>query len=203
VIVAAEDQLLQACVRRVFRELDIDDRGASWIPPRGQSHLAGKSASFVRAASGGVPILVVTDLDMKPCPATIRTEWFGQDLPRCLLLTVAVREVDSWILGDCDGLGEFLNANARLDAAPETLQDPKQTLVNIASKSRTRAIREEFRVSEGAVARVGPGYNAMLQVFVEKRWRIDAAAAACPSFRRFLNRVPEWARPRGPNGAEK
>ena len=55
------------------------------------------------------PVLVITDLDRVACAATLIRGWTANDtLPVTLLLRVAVREVEAWLLADHDAMRTLL-----------------------------------------------------------------------------------------------
>lgn len=50
---------------------------------------------------------------------------------------IAVREVEAWLLADAEQAAGFLAVPlARIPAEPETLPDPKATLIALAGRSR-------------------------------------------------------------------
>ncbi len=52
---------------------------------------------------------------------------------------VAVREVEAWLLADREQIARFLSiARSRVPQSPETLDNPKQRLVELARHSRRR-----------------------------------------------------------------
>lgn len=105
-------------------------------------------------------------------------------------LRIAVREIEAWILGDRAGWARFLGiAAARVPIAPETLVRPKETLVQLASQSRHRFIREGLVPREGSGRRVGPEYNSILVDFIKEIWSLDIAIASCNSLARLVHRV--------------
>ena len=58
---------------------------------------------------------------------------------------VAVREVEAWLLADRKHLAHFLHVPiTQIPLAPEELENPKQTLVNLARKSRVRSIQKDM-----------------------------------------------------------
>jgi hypothetical protein len=103
---------------------------------------------------------------------------------------VAVRAVEAWLLADAERLAAFLGIRAALiPRDPDAEHDPKTTLVNLARRSRRRAIREDIVPREGSGGRVGPGYVGRLIEFVtaaENGWRPGVAAGRSDSLRRCL-----------------
>jgi hypothetical protein len=103
-------------------------------------------------------------------------------------LRVAVRAVESWLMADVESISDFLAvAPSRLPLDPDLDPYPKQTFVNVARKSRKRAIREDIVPRQGSGARVGPGYAGRLIEFATQHWRPDQAAQRSDSLRRCLD----------------
>ncbi len=133
------------------------------------------------------PWLVLVDLDRDPaCAPEALRRW----LPRPaagMCLRIAVRQVEAWLMGDRERIAEFLAVPvARVPADPESLDDPKRKLVDLARQSRRRAIRKEMVAPPGSGRTVGPGYNDRMTEYVEERWRPEVAARCCGSLSRAL-----------------
>lgn len=95
---------------------------------------------------------------------------------------VSVHAGEAWLLADREAISRFLAVPVRaIPADPETIADPKAFLVNLARRSRHRAIREDMVPIPGTTARVGPGYSARLIEFASNHWRADIAAARSAS----------------------
>ena len=107
-----------------------------------------------------------------------------------MLLRVAVRAIESWLLADAERLAGFLGVRAaRIPSNPDAEPDPKTTLIDLARKSRRRAIRQDIVPREGSGSRIGPGYTGRLIEFVTfagHPWRPDVAAQRSDSLRRCL-----------------
>ena len=148
-----------------------------------------KQAPAFNNAAKGCPFLLLTDLDRCPCPPQLIEEWLGRPKHPHLLLRVAVREVESWLLGDQAGLGAFLGLRkAFCFQNPEQLTDPKQELLKLALCSPRKVMREALAWKDEASGRLfqGPDYNATLAKFVSKQWDIEAARKECRSLGRLF-----------------
>jgi hypothetical protein len=69
-------------------------------------------------------------------------------------------------------------------------------VVDLARRSRRRAIRDDFVPREGSGRRIGPLYTSRMIEFVEDMtagWRPDEAARLSPSLARCLRRFGEFA----------
>jgi hypothetical protein len=75
---------------------------------------------------------------------------------------------------------------------PETLPDPKRVLIELASRSRRREIREDMVPRLGSGRVVGPAYTSRLIEFVTDRrggWRPGIAARSADSLARCIRRL--------------
>jgi hypothetical protein len=184
---AVEDDLSGAVLHRV-----LEARPRSYVVGpvfgrKGFGYLKKQAPAFNNAARGG-PFLILTDLDRSICPSQLIAEWLPQPQHRHLLLRVAVREVESWLLADDEGLIRHLGLRRRFACAnPEELADPKATLLELAGGSARRALRDALvaRDPEGGRLRQGPDYNGALARFVSGPWNLGLAASRCRSLARL------------------
>ncbi|MCC7044518.1 MAG: hypothetical protein IT183_11685 [Acidobacteria bacterium] len=151
------------------------------------------------SAAEVAPWLTIRDLDHDaPCAATlvaallpVRSRW--------MCFRIAVREAEAWLLADHEGMARYLRvARHLLPDYPDSLDDPKATLVSIARRSSSRAIREDIVPS--LTAAVGPGYVSRISDFAQQGWSIERAVTRSRSLERCVARVKElraWPRPRG------
>lgn len=160
---------------------------------RGWQYLRDKVAGFNVRARYGNPILMLVDfMDTGlNCPPEVPAIWLPKRCNKMLLRTV-VREIESWLLADGEGMARFLGISAALiPRNPENLDDPKQTLVNLARRSRKRALRDAILPQPNVSSVVGPGYNAALEEFVAQYWNVEAALQRAPSLTRCVTRLGE------------
>jgi len=110
-------------------------------------------------------------------------------------LRIAVRSVEAWLLGDAERLSAFLHVSSdRIPSHPDDLDDAKQTLVNLARRSKSREIQEDLVPARGTSARVGPAYAARLIEFAGRKWRPSVAARRSGSLKRCVASLREWTR---------
>jgi hypothetical protein len=192
---ATEDELSEMALSRVLAKVN---RYAIGTPYRrgGYGYLRRTIYGWNRAAKG-IPFIVLTDLDTAECPARLITDWLHVDKHPNLLFRIAVREVESWLLADPANLAEFLNLRPMpVPANTDTIANPKAAIVNLARKSRSRAIRDRIVPREGSTAKQGPDYNGCLGTFVRERWDIGIARQNSPSLARTVDRLtsfnPVW-----------
>jgi hypothetical protein len=183
---AVEGLIDEAVVARLATRAGFDL--AAVYGRRGRPHLIGRLHSYNEAARH-YPWLVIADLDHDVCAPRVLEQWLPApaELMRC---RVAVREIESWLLGDADRLAKFLSVPlSAVPADPETVDDPKQAMVNLARRSRNSSIRRRMVPPIGARGTTGPGYTATMIEFVSgatSRWRPDVAARRVDSLARAL-----------------
>ena len=125
---------------------------------------------------------IITDLDNSyGCAPSLIKDWIPEQHANKFLFRVAVHEIESWLLADRINFAAFFSISAAIiSTAPDNDPDPKQTVINLAKRSRKRAIREAI-VPIDNFARLGPGYNMQLQNYIQKSWDIDSARKNSPS----------------------
>lgn len=156
---------------------------------KGKRYLLQKLPAYNRAAQFS-PWITVVDLDQD---ADCAPNFIRDTLPAAgqgMRLRVAVRAVESWLMADDHHLAAFLGISSSLiPANPDAEPNPKVTLVNLAQRSRRKAIRLDMVPRPGSGASVGPGYVSRIIEFVTSSntpWRIDVAAAHSDSLRRCI-----------------
>lgn len=193
-ILVVEDAPGEAALRRVVAAAApqwsvygvIDCKGSGKIRARFQQY---------RNASQVLPHVVLTDLDRYVCPTALLTDWNAHSEPPRLVFRIAVREVESWLLGDRAGTAELLRiALNKVPAAPEGEADPKRCLINLARSSPSGRVRQEFCPAPGSKASQGPLYNERVTRFFRERWNLSNARANAPSLDRACRRIAEAAK---------
>ncbi len=160
----------------------------------GKSRLRSKVKAYCQAAHLS-PWLILVDLnsDAECAPALIKA-WSIQSTP-CLCFRVAVRAVEAWLLAHADAVAAFLGVQTRLvPPDPESLADPKQTLVDLARQSPHKDIRQDMVPAPRAGRREGPAYAARLIDFVEHHWDLVVAAKRADSLRRAMECLEQLCR---------
>jgi hypothetical protein len=136
------------------------------------------------------PWIVLVDLDQEAdCAPNLCRAWISQKSPK-LCFRVAVREVEAWLLSDRESIARFLSVPvSRVPIEPESELNPKQTMVNLAAKSKRRSIREDMVPRPGSSRLVGPAYTSRLVEFIqspEALWRPNCAAHHSQSLQRCM-----------------
>ena len=191
--VATEDELSESVAERLLRSLSPPVELVNRFRRRGFGYLrknAGKWRSLARTQA----VLLLTDLDRAACPPGLISEWFGEHtrMPDRLLVRVAVREAESWLLADHEAMRSLLDSHSGLPDAPDTLPDPKQTLLTLARQA-PREVRLGLVRQEGTRLRQALRYNSLLSEWVFTEWEPERAAKRSESLRRAIHRIKERA----------
>ena len=187
IFLAVEDDLSEFMLRRLLRERSVDYTVSAVFKQAGFGHLKKKSPAFNNMAKA-CPVLLLTDLDQRPCAPELIQDWLKRPKHPDFLLRVAVREVEAWLLA-CDvPLRQYLGTRKTFAfPQPEDLIDPKMELLKLAEVSARRDIREAVtrRDTRGNL-RQGPAYDSTLSIFLNGHWDAAEAASRCPSLGRML-----------------
>jgi hypothetical protein len=104
-----------------------------------------------------------------------------------LLVRLAVPELESWLIADGTAMARFLRVSpARMPSNPDSLPDPKRTLVNLARSSTSTRISGGMVPRTGISAMVGPEYQALMTEFIEDVWSPRRASKHSDSLARAL-----------------
>ena len=193
VVLATEDALSEAVGQRIVEDADSGLTVTQTLRQGGFGYLKSKMRSFCQIARR-TPLLLLTDLDTTECPATLIENWSRRDeIPEQFLFRVAVRQVESWLLADRDGMARLLKVSVRhIPRDPDDLPDAKRSLLQLAQRA-PRAIRDDLVAERGAAAAQGLGYNAVLSNFVRTRWNPSEAEHRSNSLARARMRMRELA----------
>lgn len=153
---------------------------------KGKEHLLTKLPAY-NVAARLRPWFALVDLDTwQECVPAFVSGKLAESSPG-MRFRVAVRAIEAWLLADAVRLAEFLAIPlARLPDDPDAVSNPKQVMVNLARRSRSRTIRLEMTPKEGTGAMVGPLYSARLREFATNVWSPDQAAQRSQSLDRCL-----------------
>lgn len=186
---ATEDELSEQIGLRLAQEVRVDVEQC--LRRQGFGYLKKRLSNFCQMAQQR-PVLLITDLDNAQCPSQLVGRWLGKrPQPAGLLIRVAVREIESWLLADHVAMRRLLgNAVVELPGAPDTLPDPKRELLRL-SHYAPRDVRADLLAPQGSVASQGLGYNARLGELVRRTWEPERAANRSPSLGRALVRLRE------------
>lgn len=195
IAIATEDALSEAVLETLVQHSGRPVQIAARLRRQGFGYLKSRMASFHQMAQWR-PVLVLTDLDQTHCAPLLLRDWLRQPPAPNLLLRVAVREVEAWLLADGEAFATFMGIDpGKVPAQPETLPDPKQRLLNLVRQSRQRDVKRDLLPAPGSRTIQGLGYNEQLIRFVRDHWRVDCASAQAPSLARAWRRLQAWPTP--------
>jgi hypothetical protein len=185
---ASEDPLSEAVGRRLLAELSGDVEISFTAQRGGQGYLRSRMDSWWQLAQRQ-GVLVLTDLDRVRCPSMLLGDWLqGKAQPVNLVLRVAVRSVESWVLADHQALATLLGPRVRPPHRPDELANPKGHLLGLAERA-PRDVRSDLVRLKNAVPAQGLGYNARLTEWVRTTWSPRRAARLSPSLRTARERL--------------
>lgn len=180
----------------VLRQL-VEYEGAILEPvygKNGKPHLKEKLVGY-NQASRRFPWVILMDLDQDAECAPLLLRECLPDPSQYMHFRIAVRAIEAWLLADNESLASFLSvAVSRIPLNPEALDDPKQTIVELANYSRRREIREDMVPRPGSGRKVGPAYTSQLIEFVQTQWCPEVAADRSDSLHRCRQRIRELVR---------
>ena len=188
---ATEDLLSEAVGIKLISEVDENVIICNKFRKSGNGYLKSKLKNFCDI-SNRTPVLMITDLDNATCAPSLIAQWLnGRKMPNQFLFRIAVREVESWLLADDEGMRHLLARGAsNLPTNPDSLPDPKRSLLALASRA-PRDVRDDLSIARGAIASQGIGYNARLGAFVRETWSPPRASERSASLFRARKRLRE------------
>jgi len=159
---------------------------------RGMGYIQKRIADF-NGLAGSIPILTLVDfMDTRMgCPPDMVHAWLPHR-EQGMLLRAVVRELESWLLADRNGIAEYLKIPiVRVPENPESLNDPKATLIHLARRSRSSRIRAGLVPSQGSSATVGREYASGIIHFIRRLWDINRARMNAPSLDHCIRRLED------------
>lgn len=153
---------------------------------RGKAYLQQRIHGFNQAARH-TRWVVLVDLDASAdCPLELRKDWLPNPSPQ-LCFRVVVRAVEAWLMADAENLARYLGiARSRIARDPESVESPKQALVNLARRSPRRNIRQDMVPRPASGRLEGPAYSSRVTEFATLRWRPEVAAQHSNSLARAI-----------------
>ncbi len=152
---------------------------------------AAKAANY----EGSVSLYVVLlDLDNHDCVRDYVHNLIIKPEKR-LIIRVAVREIESWIMADREHFARFIGvARENIPRHPDLEQDPKATMFDLIRKGKGRtALQRDMLPAPGAS--IGSGYTTRIREFVTHKtypWRPDVAAHHSESLSRCIQALKKW-----------
>ena len=181
---AVEGIVDEAVVRRLITH--VGGRPGDVYGKNGKKALLKKIAGYNNAARHA-PWVVLVDLDLDAdCAPPLTESWLPEPASR-ICFRIAVREIEAWLMGDAQTLSTYLSvAQSQISRVPESLEHPKDVMVNLARRSRRRDIRKDMVPRTNGGRPVGPAYSSRLAEYAENKWRPEVAAERSESLRRAI-----------------
>lgn len=198
VSLATEGLLDEQILRRLISQCRRDLVANVCYGRRGRDHLARNLPRFNKAAAHQ-PFLVVADLEHDNCAPGLIRQWLPGGNHQNLILRIAVRKIEAWLLADRQTFSAFLGISvAHLPLKPDELDDPKVHVVNLARRSRSKTIREDIVPANKSTSSIGRNYTGRLSQFVMEEWDVERAAKHSLSLERALSALRAFS-PVSPN----
>jgi hypothetical protein len=185
-----EGDLDEVVLRRVAEHIGFSV--GSVYGRKGKTYLL-KMLQGYNSAARFSPWIVLLDLDRDHvCAANALAEWLPQPAEH-MFCRIAVRAIEAWLLADRDRIASMLAIPPqRISINPDSLDDPKRYLVDLARNSGRGEIKASIVPRPGSGRSVGPLYNARMAEFItDGRWRIDVARDNSNSLSRTITRLEE------------
>lgn len=191
VTIVFEDDLSEAVMTRILADFPEKYEVHQSYSGNGFGYLKTNIKGFNQASVVN-PHFMLTDLDNYECPIALKEDWIKFNIHPNFIFRIAVREVESWVLADREGVSRFFNvALVNFPINPDAEKDPKNTLIQLAKRSNKRDIRADI-VPINQNATIGPNYNGSLSDFVFKNWNIENALLHSESLRRAYEKLRDF-----------
>ena len=188
----AEGPLDEQVLRRLIGQSAPHLQAGVCYGKRGRDWMNANLANFNHAARSW-PYISLGDLEQIECPPTLLRLWYPHGKHENIQSRIAVRMVESWLLADREALAQFLGiAVHHIPQTPDNEANPKQVMVNLARRSRSRIIREDMVPSPNTPGHVGKNYRGRLEQFVTEQWRAERAQAYSPSLQRAIRSLEQF-----------
>jgi len=182
ITLAVEGTTDAAVVRRLLDEAGLET-GPEYV--KNGKHALDQSLAGYNNAARFSCWLVLRDLDRDAaCAPDLRRQLLPTPAAH-MRLHIPVHAVETWLLADAESNSDFLSFRGSVPVDPEAIHHPKHALVELARRSRRKAVREAMVPAPDTTAGVGPGYAALLIEFVTTRWRPTVAATRSQSLARL------------------
>jgi hypothetical protein len=189
-----EDPLSRAVLLKLICEIHGEAHLTELLPYQGGfSAIRTKFSNYCGLARTQT-VFILTDLDAAECAPSLRADWMAsaglsEPLPVGMIFSVAVREVEGWLLADLANIGPFLGVASHLLPSDAEIHNPKQSLIECVRQHGNREAKTA--ILPNGRASVGLGYNDHLSRFVAYHWDFQAASRRSQSLERALQRIQD------------
>lgn len=181
VVIATEDDLSEVVLKKVICEVSREYRVHTSLGKTGFGYLKQRISNFNKMADH-MPVIVLADLDRALSRDALFESWLPGVKSERLIFSVAVREIESWVLADAESFSEFFGVSkALIPRDPDRLEKAKLKLLEIVARSTKRSIRDEILPRKGSSSPVGLGYNDHLCRYISSVWGLKRASDSSQS----------------------
>ncbi len=179
------DEYVLRQVLKPFDHLQI----VTCLGKKGRTYIERNIQQYNRAAaSPAFNCFCVVDLDRDTCPPGLIQRLLPETRHPDLVLRIAVREVEAWLMADAVSLSRFLGVSrSKMPYPPDACPQPKAAIIQAARGSRRREVLRDIVPPEGSSAKEGRNYTARMIEFVLHNWNIAEAEQHSLSLRRALH----------------
>jgi hypothetical protein len=188
-----EDRLTEAvllkCVRTVLPNFSV----ARTEVKGGRGNVQRELGAYSTLAKV-MPVLIGVDLDGDECAPTLLKKWSRIPPQPGLILRVAVREIEAWVLADKRRFATFVSAAPNdVPERPDALYDPKRSLLELARAHAKTELKADLvpQNYDASYPRIGRAYNLRMCAFVDTKWRPDVARKKSESLDRALTALEQ------------
>lgn len=183
-----DEQVLRQLIVQVAPHLEAGvcygKRGRDWLR---------ENLSKFNLAAHAWPYVSLADLEQDECPPTLLQLWLPHGIHENMRPRIAVRMIESWLLADREACAEFLGVSIqRFPQFPDDENNPKQVMVGLARRSRSRTIRGDMMPAQGTIGMVGKNYRGQLEKFVLQYWSAERAQAHSPILQRAIRALQQF-----------
>lgn len=137
--------------------------------------------------------LVLRDLDHDDdlhCVAEVAAGLLREPVAPKMAFRLVVRSVESWLLADRQGFSEHFRVRlTAVPPAPDSLDNPKRSLIAACRSSQSRSVRAAVVPRPGSGRMVGADYTTSMRDFTLEGWSPERARSESPSLDRALRRL--------------
>ena len=163
-----------------------------------KNKIQNKIKDINKSAKGHV-FFVLTDQDTDDNCPPVEMEKLNEPIHHNLLYRFAVMEIESWVLAHRKAFSNFLSIPLnKIPSDTDAILKPKESLIELAKRSRSTRIRKDIVPQDNSTSRVGPDYNGRLGEFVIKHWDVNSACQSSASLKRTFAKLKSFtAKPIG------
>lgn len=186
IAIVAEDRLTEAVLRKCVSDALPSFKIVRSEVKNGRGNVQREINAYANLAKA-LPVLVGVDLDSDPCPQAIVHRWAPDRHPN-LIIRIATREIESWVLADRKRIARLINANSdNIPMETDLLEDPKRFFLDLVRQFANAELKRDLIPRNyGQYPRIGPAYNIQMCKFVATRWRPSVAAKRSESLKRAM-----------------